>query len=136
MWSFLNQGRGERRQPAIGYIKKTPHNQRADLLLHQAGNPPQVTSLPRMGNGFVDQTLRLKPQAGSSVQFSQALRLGLAQALLQHAGKKMMIAIPIPFIIQWNDKQISLFKLVEHGTGRLWALLPQHSITERAAHAR
>jgi hypothetical protein len=36
--------------------------------------------------------------------------VGLVQSLAQQISKKVMIAIPTPFIIQWDNEKIAAFK--------------------------
>ena len=38
--------------------------------------------------------------------------LSVLQAIEQEVAKKLMIAVPVPLVIQWDDKQIGLFKFL------------------------
>ena len=67
-----------------------------------------------------------RPRAGTPVQGRYLVRLLGHQMHLQNVGKKMVITVPLPFLIERHDEQIQLVQRFQHGmalrallTGRL-----------------
>ncbi len=50
----------------------------------------------------------LIPHAGMAMEFRNECEQCLTQAIAQHSGKEMMVAIPLPLVSRSNDEQIGL----------------------------
>ncbi len=64
-----------------------------------------------MEDGFRDQILFFEPFAGSFVESGYFIRIRLVELLAQRFCKKLMIAVPLAFMVKMNEKSISLFNL-------------------------
>ena len=47
------------------------------------------------------------------MQFGLKAGLSLVQSLPQQIGKEMMIAVPASLVVQWNDKEIGVFEILQ-----------------------
>ncbi len=81
------------------------------------------------------QAIFFAPLAGADVQFGYICPLLLQSlALAQKAGKEMVIAVPTPLVVQWDDKQVGAFEIFQR-------LLPggggihRHGVTQRPTQA-
>jgi hypothetical protein len=59
-------------------------------------------------NGVAQQAMLLIPGACTTVEFWHQGRLPALQGMAQRFGKELMVAIPEPLIIQWNEEEIGL----------------------------
>ena len=55
--------------------------------------------------------------------------MGLAQPLSQQIGKEMVIAVPTPLVVQWDDEQVGLFEIFQ---GLLAVFLTSEGIAQGA----
>ena len=59
--------------------------------------------------GFGDRAICFKPLAGTQVEFFNFFeRCRFGQALAQHIGEQMMVAIPLPAVIQRDNENVLL----------------------------
>ena len=57
-----------------------------------------------------------------------------AQAMTQQTGKQVVVAIPLPPVIQWHDEQVGLLEILQDGLAAAWlAIAAHHGIAQRAA---
>ena len=62
-----------------------------------------------------DQPLLLVPETGAAVKGRRRPGARTArQTVAYHLGEQMMIAIPLPFVIQRHEKQIGALQLIEY----------------------
>src|SRR5690554_6169055 len=67
-----------------------------------------------MADGLARLAVLLVPEACAPMQMGDSIGLLLPQTRLQHIGEKVMIAIPLALIVQWNDKQVLSFHTFQH----------------------
>ena len=53
-----------------------------------------------MGDCLVEQLVLLVPTTGPAVEFRNYRRLLLLQTAAQHLGKQVVVAVPLPFIVE------------------------------------
>lgn len=63
---------------------------------------------------FGDQLVLRKPGRGAPVQLRFQLWVTAVQTLAQQIGKKMVITIPAPFVIQWDEEEVGAFECFEN----------------------
>jgi hypothetical protein len=67
----------------------------------------------------------------SPVEFWYKRRMFALQTMAQRFGKELVIAIPAPLIVQWNEEEIGLLYLLQHRLAAcLCAKLTHDSLTE------
>src|SRR5512136_1884241 len=90
-----------------------------------------------MVKSFGLMTILFIPPAGTTMVFSHTFSFicrRRCQALPQQIAKEMMIAVPMPLVVQGDDEQISVFEILQ-------GCLPgsqggeHHGITQGAAQA-
>jgi hypothetical protein len=47
------------------------------------------------------------------VEFRDQRRLRLLQSTAQHLGKQGVVAIPLPLVIEWNEKQVGMLQVLQ-----------------------
>ena len=62
-----------------------------------------------MHDRFIRIAIRHEPIAGFALEDGQLLGQGLFQPLFQQVSEEMMVAVPLSFIIQWNDEQVGIW---------------------------
>src|SRR5215470_9691226 len=77
------------------------------VLLNQADSLLDSGDGQCMGYCLVEQLALLEPAAGSAVQFRNQGRVCLPQTGAQYLGKQLMVAIPLPFIVQGDQEQVA-----------------------------
>jgi hypothetical protein len=60
-----------------------------------------------MSDGLVEHFVLLVPTTSPSVQLSNHRWLLLLQPTAQHLGKQVMVAIPVPLVIEGNQEQVA-----------------------------
>jgi hypothetical protein len=61
-----------------------------------------------MPNCLIRQFIRLKPGSSALMQFNNFKFRVLVEAVAQECGKQLVIAIPLPVLVERNQKQIGL----------------------------
>ena len=97
--------------------------------LNQVGGTLDISSSKRVLYRFGEPSLLLIPAAGSQVEVGHQRLISLLQARAQGLGKQVVIAIPVPLVIQRDDKKVGL---LQRGKPRLALLLASHCGTEGA----
>jgi hypothetical protein len=59
-----------------------------------------ITNRQRMANGIGDESLRLKPVTGTSMQLGDQERVAFLQVASQELGEQWVVAVPVLLIIQ------------------------------------
>ena len=84
---------------------------------------------------FERQTMIFIPLAGANVMLGDFFRgKALPQALAQQFSKEMVIAIPLPLVVERDDEQVGAFEIFQRrlpGTCRG----EQHGLAQRTAQA-
>src|SRR5262245_38952392 len=100
-------------------------NQGFCVLQNKPGSRRKVVRRQGVLNRFGNKLLALKPVTGLLMQ--SALLLGW-QLSPQEIAKEGVITVPLPYIIERDEKKIGLLKPVEH---RLAVVLPGNSVGQR-----
>ena len=98
----------ERGCPPLECCDLTPHEKRVKCLLYQACCLHEIGGCQSVVNGVARQTLLLIPCACSLVEFWYKRRMFALQAMTQRFSEQLVIAIPPPLIVQWNEEEIGL----------------------------
>ena len=80
-----------------------------------------------MLNGCIGESVLFVPFTRPLVKNGRPLLSGFMQALAQQLGKKMVIAIPVPRLIQRNDEEVGVF---QHFQGRLAVVLAGEGVAQ------
>src|SRR5215471_3325306 len=81
------------------------------VLLDQADSLLDIGNGQRMGYCLVEELVLLEPAAGPAVQFRNHGRLCLPQTIAQSLGKQLMVAIPLPFIVERDQEQVAALEM-------------------------
>ena len=60
-----------------------------------------------MGYRLVEQLVLLVPATSPAVELRNQERLLLLQTTAQHLSKQMMVAIPLPFLVECDEEQVA-----------------------------
>src|SRR5260370_15417396 len=88
-------------------------------LLHQGSGQEVVRCGQRVRNGLTPLALRLIPAGCPDVQERHQVRLSSVQTSAQGLTKQIMIAVPLPLLIQRHDKEVGSLHLLQHLLARL-----------------
>ena len=83
-------------------------------LLHQGGGQRIVRCGQRVRNGFAPFALRLIPARCPGVQERHQFRVSRVQTSTQRLAKQIMVAIPVPVLIERHHKEIGPFHFLQH----------------------
>jgi hypothetical protein len=84
-------------------------------------------------DGIGPEIVLFVPGTGSQMEAGYLVGLLLDQACLQNISKEMVIAIPLPPVIERNQEQVGPFEIFQGRGGAVFFSLAQHSIAKRAA---
>ncbi len=105
---------GQRPQPSPERGELAAGGCRLSRLLDQIRRPLKIARRQGVAHCFEEHPFLLVPRTGSAVQFRHQTASLPLQALPQQVGKKMVIAIPAPLVIQGNDKEVAAFEILQH----------------------
>ncbi|MCB0202602.1 MAG: hypothetical protein KDI03_21225, partial [Anaerolineae bacterium] len=110
MWLGEDYVDRQRFQPAsqTGMFSALPDN--IHLLLDQPCCVHEILGAQGMLNGCIGESVLFVPFTRPLVKNGRPLLSGFMQALAQQLGKKMVIAIPVPRLIQRNDEEVGVFQ--------------------------
>src|SRR5215469_14579766 len=91
---------GKMVQPPSKHLELTGKIGEPAMPLHQASSSFEFRYSQCVSDCFVDQFLVFVPGAGPAVQLSNQRRLLLLQPTAQHLSKQVMVAIPLPLVIE------------------------------------
>lgn len=80
-----------------------------------------------MGYRLIEQLVLSEPATGPAVEFRNQGRLCLLQMGMQDLGKQVMVAIPLPFIVEGDQEQMAPLDLRKQ---RLAIISPAHGIAQ------
>lgn len=83
-------------------------------LLHQGSGIGKVRCCQCVGNGFSPLLLSFIPARCPAVQERHQFWLAGLQPRQQRLAKEIMIAIPLPLVIERHHKEVSSFEIFEH----------------------
>ena len=96
--------------------------------IQQSGSDDPIPGGQCVADRIGRRTILLVPLARPQMQGSNLIGLHLQQIRMENICEKMVIAIPLSLIIEWNDKQVAALK----GLQRLSAIsLPGEGIAKR-----
>src|SRR3712207_1863768 len=100
-WTRANDGIRQAIQPVEYDIHLSTQRDCAAVLLDQVGSVCPIMACQRMIYRFRDQSLLLKPGARPPVEERHVCGgYRAAQALAQHLGEQVMVAVPLPRIVE------------------------------------
>jgi hypothetical protein len=85
-------------------VHLAPHDELAAMLLHQLRRAIVVARQQGLLNGLGDELVLLKPLRGTAVKLGAQLGELLLQGPAEHVGKQVVIAIPMPLIVQRDEE--------------------------------
>ena len=92
----------------------------------------EVVARQRMLHGQRHRSLTLEPDAGPAMQLRPVIRPFLHQVRLQHVREKVVVAPPLPAVVEWHQEQVGAFQGDQGGpTPRPTG----HGVAERAAQS-
>src|SRR5215472_1167854 len=101
-------------------------------MLKEACRQLEIVGGQGVLHGLADEALLFIPLAGSPMQQGNQSRFLVPQTVTHHLCEEVVIAVPLPPIVQWREKELSCFDALEH---RLSCGLARDGFTERAAQA-
>ena len=148
-------GQGERPgflngQPGMGFRLKfdgigpiqqgrhlAAHEQKTTIFLDQLCSPVLVACRDGLLDGFGDKSVLLVPLGSAAMQLGEQMGILVFQALPENIRKEMVITIPMPLIIQRDDKEIHLFQGFQHRLpiDRLGCIRVDDGLAQRSAQA-
>jgi hypothetical protein len=93
--------------------------------LHKVCCPFDIPSSERMPDRIICQSILREPFTCPKVQFWNEIRLFCPEMMAQHPGKQLVVAIPLPFLVQALEKEVGALTILEYG---LATGLPGHSL--------
>ena len=66
-----------------------------------------------MQDRLIGEPIRLEPLTGFVLQYWNLIWQCLLQTPLQQISEEMVVSIPLPFVIQGNNKQVGLIKIFQ-----------------------
>ena len=106
MWNFFHPSK-----PGGG-LKRAIHA--LPDIFCQSRSPLERLGFQGVVQGIQHQAMLFIPFAGADMQFFDfTWGERLPYPLAQQISKKMMIAVPTSLMIQWNNKQVGLFKIFQ-----------------------
>ena len=107
---------GQQAQPAVQCGPILPVEHIAKPGYHQLSGQVQVVNGQSVAQGFVDQTLSREPGCGPAVEFGHPLRTHLGQqSALEQLLEQVVIAIPLPLVVQGNHKEVIILQPLNAG---------------------
>jgi len=105
MWALLHDLSGEGIQPSDHSVDLSSAHQQRTMRFGQARRPLPILGGQGMLHGLGDQPLLLEPGTGALVQCGNRGRAHAAhQPFAQYLAKQMVVTIPLPRVVQRNDK--------------------------------
>ena len=119
---------GQRRQPAEQHGILPVTSDLRHRQLDEVGRPVEVPRSQCMPDRLLGQVVRLVPAAGPLVQLRSQVGLLGEQARPQHLGEQMVVAIPLPLVVQGDEEEVRPLQGHEHVAPVVAA---GHGITQR-----
>src|SRR6266699_4968103 len=89
---------------------------RLDALLDEIGCLPKELARQGVLNGLVHQALLLVPCDRSLIYYRHEFGVRFLQTDTQDIGKQLVIAIPAPLLVKWDEEQVRLLHLFEQSS--------------------
>ena len=97
---------------------------------HEIDDAGHVTGTVRVAYRLVRGARPAVPGGGALVQGGHDFRFGAAELTAEHLGEEMVIAEPLPRVVEWDDEEVFPFEDVDN-FGRIGR--SGHGITQRRA---
>src|SRR5512147_1241909 len=83
-----------------------------------------------------DESVLLKPLGCVDVQIVNLFRHHALEMLVEHVREKVMVAVPVPVVVEGNQKQVPAFQFLQDRLAvDLFGGLSNDGLAERAAKA-
>jgi hypothetical protein len=82
--------------------------------LDQVGRPIEVSRSQCVPDRFLGQVVALVPLARALVQQRDLVRLLAEHPRPEHIGEQVVVAVPLPPVVQSHDEQVGAFERHEH----------------------
>jgi len=127
---------GQELQPAVHHRVLPVSSHRRHSQLHQVDRSLEVLSSQRVLDRLFGQIVALEPMAGTLVQQWNLIRLLADQTRPQHVGEQLVVAVPLPPVVQGNEEQIGPVQRHQHVASVIPAgdgvtQQPSHSVENR-----
>ena len=80
----------------------------------RCGGPVEVPRGQRVPDRLLGQIVALVPLAGALVQQRHLVRLLAEQARPQHVGEQVVVAVPLPPVVQGDEEEVGALEGDEH----------------------
>jgi hypothetical protein len=105
---------GQRFQPAVHHRFLPVTSDRRHGQLHQVGGPVEVPRSQCVPDRLLCQVVALVPLAGTLVQQRNLIGLLAPHARPQHVREEVVVAVPLPPVVQGHDEEVGAFERHEH----------------------
>ena len=105
---------GQRLQPAVHHRFLPVTSDRRHGQLDQVGRPVEVSRGQGVPDRLLGQIVALVPLAGALVQQRNLVRLLAEHPRPQHVGEQVVVAVPLPPVVQGDDEQVGALQRHEH----------------------
>jgi hypothetical protein len=111
----LEQLDGQRLEPASegGLLARLPH--RRDGQLDEVGSLFEVVARHRVANRLRPLPVLLKPLGSPPMEDPDVDGPFLRQARSQDVGEQVVVAVPVPAVVQRNEEQVRPLQRLQHG---------------------
>ena len=82
-------------------------------LLDELRGYLQVTGRQGVAHRVGGQAVFGKPGSSAAVEGGHSVWLGLRQVAAQELGKEVVVAVPVPLLVERDDEEVGLFQLLE-----------------------
>src|SRR5215467_9326413 len=114
-------------EPAQHSMDMTLPHERPTVFFNEASSSVKIVGSQSMLYGFGDESVLFVPYAGATMQCGDERGFCLLQVAREHLGKQVVVAVPVPLVIERSHKQVRAFERFEH---RLAPLLFRHGLAE------
>ena len=108
-------------------------DERVRVARDEMAGSPHVASRNRVCHRFLQIPVLLEPPRGSKVQHGDALRLRLLDVAPKHVRKEMVVAVPLPSLVERDEEEIRVLGPLEKPPR---CRRPSHHVAERRGEPR
>ena len=106
-------GQGLHPPGEIGFAPFAPHPRHGEF--HQIGGAAGVVAGQRVADRGQRVVIRLEPGAGPSMQLGDLVRPLVEQVRLQHIGEQVVVAIPLPPVVERDEEEVGPLERDQRG---------------------
>ena len=100
-------------EPSVQSDHLARHEQQASIFLDQSNGALRIPSHQGMMDRLRDESPLLKPLGCADVQIVNLFRHHALEMLVEHVREKVMVAVPVPIVIEGNQKQVPAFQFLQ-----------------------